>query len=88
MFKLRQSKLQLVELKKIKAFFTFSQPVRHAMWLSVFLKILFTATKELSVFPGHLLVSGGPLRYQAKEEEYILDYIRLYSKALPTTLSV
>lgn len=51
-------------------------------------KLLFTATRELSVFPGHLLVSGGPLRDQAKEEEYILDYIRLYSKALPTTLSV
>lgn len=34
------SKLQLVELKEIKAFFTFSQPVRHAMWLSVFLKII------------------------------------------------
>lgn len=50
--------------------------------------LLFTVTKELSVFPGNLLVSGGALRHQAKEEEYILDYIRLYSKALPTTLSV
>lgn len=86
-FNLRQSKLQLVELKEIKAFFTFSQPVMPCGF-QFFGKLLFKATKELSVFPGHLLVSGGALRHQAKEEEYILDYIRLYSKALPTTLSV